>query len=117
MASAFWPTGPGVGANLQDHLELYIQMAATQPVSLYRYWNLLGKAYVGARWLFTSTGPGASNQFEARGSSGRPPGVEYPDIQFHFLPLAVRYDGKAAAGGARVSGACGADAVQKRGAA
>jgi choline dehydrogenase len=58
---------PGVGANLQDHLELYVQMSATQPVSLYRYWNLLGKAYVGARWLFTRTGPGASNQFESTG--------------------------------------------------
>ena len=56
---------PGVGANLQDHLELYIQMAASQPVTLYTYWNLLGKAYVGARWLLNRTGPGASNQFES----------------------------------------------------
>ncbi len=89
----------GVGQNLQDHLEMYIQMAATQPVSLYRYWNLLGKAYVGARWLFTRTGPGASNQFESTGFIRSREGVEYPDIQFHFLPLAVRYDGQAAAEG------------------
>ena len=90
---------PGVGANLQDHLELYLQMAASQPVSLYRYWNLLGKAYVGARWLFTGTGPGASNQFESCGFIRSEAGIAYPDIQFHFLPIAVRYDGRAAAEG------------------
>ncbi|TCM84539.1 choline dehydrogenase [Rhodovulum steppense] len=90
---------PGVGRNLQDHLELYIQMAASQPVTLYRYWNLAGKALVGARWLFTRTGPGASNQFESAGFIRSRPGVDYPDIQYHFLPLAVRYDGQAAAEG------------------
>ncbi|MEM8629673.1 MAG: choline dehydrogenase [Pseudomonadota bacterium] len=90
---------PGVGANLQDHLELYIQMAATQPVSLYKYWSLAGKAWVGARWLATRTGPGASNQFESAAFIRSAAGVEYPDIQFHFLPLAVRYDGQAAAEG------------------
>ncbi|ETX29268.1 choline dehydrogenase [Roseivivax isoporae] len=90
---------PGVGANLQDHLELYIQMAATQPVSLFRYWNLLGKAYVGARWLFSRTGPGASNQFESAAFIRSRAGVAYPDIQYHFLPIAVRYDGQAAAEG------------------
>jgi choline dehydrogenase len=90
---------PGVGRNLQDHLELYVQMAARVPVSLYRYWNLLGKAYVGARWLLTRTGPGASNQFESAAFIRSAAGVEYPDIQFHFLPIAVRYDGKAAAEG------------------
>ncbi|MFZ5965108.1 choline dehydrogenase [Thalassococcus sp. BH17M4-6] len=90
---------PGVGQNLQDHLELYIQMAATQPVSLFKYWNLLGKAYVGARWLFRGDGPGASNQFESCAFIRSQTGVEYPDIQYHFLPLAVRYDGKVAAEG------------------
>ncbi len=90
---------PGVGGNLQDHLELYIQMKATQPVSLFKYWNLLGKAYVGARWLFTRTGPGASNQFESAAFVRSKPGVAYPDIQYHFLPIAVRYDGQAAAEG------------------
>jgi len=90
---------PGVGSNLQDHLELYIQMAASQPVSLYKYWNLAGKAYVGARWLFTKTGPGASNQFESCGFIRSRAGISYPDIQFHFLPIAVRYDGQAAAEG------------------
>jgi choline dehydrogenase len=90
---------PGVGGNLQDHLELYIQMAASQPVSLYKYWNIFGKAYVGARWLFTRTGPGASNQFESAAFIRSKAGVKYPDIQYHFLPIAVRYDGKAAADG------------------
>lgn len=90
---------PGVGQNLQDHLEVYVQAASKQPVSLYRYWNLLGKAYVGARWLFTKTGPGASNQFESCGFIRSRAGVEYPDLQIHFLPIAVRYDGQTAAEG------------------
>jgi choline dehydrogenase len=90
---------PGVGANLQDHLELYIQMAASQPVTLYKHWNLLGKALIGAQWLFTKTGLGASNQFESAAFIRSRAGVQYPDIQYHFLPIAVRYDGKAAAEG------------------
>ncbi len=90
---------PGVGQNLQDHLEMYIQMAATKPVSLYTYWNLLGKAALGAQWLFTRKGLAASNQFESTGFIRSRPGIRYPDVQFHFLPLAVRYDGKIAAGG------------------
>jgi choline dehydrogenase len=89
----------GVGQNLQDHLELYIQMAASQPISLYKYWNLFGKAWVGANWLFGRRGPGASNQFESAAFIRSQPGVSYPDIQYHFLPLAVRYDGQAAAEG------------------
>jgi choline dehydrogenase len=89
----------GVGQNLQDHLELYIQAAASRPVSLYSYWNLLGKAYVGARWLLTRTGPGASNQFESAAFIRSAAGVDYPDIQYHFLPIAIRYDGKASAEG------------------
>ncbi|RMF35198.1 MAG: choline dehydrogenase [Alphaproteobacteria bacterium] len=90
---------PGVGANLQDHLELYIQQACTRPVSLYRYWNLLGKARVGLEWLLFRTGPGASNQFESCAFIRSAAGVDYPDIQYHFLPIAVRYDGRAAAEG------------------
>ncbi|MBV2358218.1 choline dehydrogenase [Thalassococcus sp. CAU 1522] len=89
----------GVGQNLQDHLELYIQQAATQPVSLFKYWSLLGKAWVGAQWLLRRRGPGASNQFESCGFIRSRAGIDYPDIQFHFLPLAVRYDGKVAAEG------------------
>jgi choline dehydrogenase len=90
---------PGVGQNLQDHLELYIQMAASQPVSLFKYWNLFGKAWVGLQWLLAKRGPGASNQFESAAFIRSQAGVDYPDIQYHFLPIAVRYDGQAAAEG------------------
>lgn len=90
---------PGVGANLQDHMELYLQFAARQPITLYKYWNLWGKAWVGAQWLFTGSGPGATNQFEAAAFIRSEAGIPYPDIQFHFLPIAVRYDGQAAAEG------------------
>jgi choline dehydrogenase len=85
---------PGVGENLQDHIEVYLQMACVQPVSIYKYYNLLGKAYVGARWLLTRTGIGASNQFEVGGFVRSRVGVEHPDLQYHFFPMAVRYDGK-----------------------
>lgn len=90
---------PGVGQNLQDHLEFYFQYASKQPITLYKYWNLLGKAWVGAQWLFTKTGLGASNQFESAAFIRSDKGVDYPDIQYHFLPIAVRYDGQAAAEG------------------
>lgn len=90
---------PGVGQNLQDHLEFYFQFAAKQPITLFKYWNLLGKAWVGAQWLFTKTGLGASNQFESAAFIRSDKGVDYPDIMYHFLPIAVRYDGQAAAEG------------------
>ncbi len=90
---------PGVGQNLQDHLEMYIQVAATQPVSLYKYWNLFWKGLIGAQWMLTKKGLGASNQFESAAFVRSAAGVDYPDIQYHFLPIAVRYDGKAAAEG------------------
>jgi len=89
----------GVGQNLQDHLELYLQYAASQPITLFKYWNLLGKAWVGAQWLLARKGPGASNQFEACAFIRSRAGVAYPDIQYHFLPIAVRYDGQAVAEG------------------
>jgi choline dehydrogenase len=87
---------PGVGANLQDHLEVYIQRASLRPITLYRHYNLVSKAIIGARWLAFKSGLGASNQFESAAFLRSHAGVDYPDIQFHFLPLAVRYDGKAA---------------------
>jgi choline dehydrogenase len=89
----------GVGQNLQDHLEMYIQVAATQPVSLYKYWNLFWKGIIGTQWMLTKKGLGASNQFESAAFVRSAAGVDYPDIQYHFLPIAVRYDGKAAAEG------------------
>ncbi len=90
---------PGVGQNLQDHLELYIQQAATKPVTLFAYWNLRGKARIGAEWVLWKTGLGSSNQFESAGFIRSRAGVDYPDIQFHFLPIAVSYDGKVSAEG------------------
>jgi len=90
---------PGVGANLQDHMELYIQQASIQPITLYKHWNLFGKALIGAQWLVFKNGLGASNQFESAAFIRSKAGVKYPDIQFHFIPIAVRYDGQAAAEG------------------
>ena len=90
---------PGVGQNLQDHLEFYFQYACKQPITLFKYWNLFGKAWVGAQWLFRKTGLGASNQFESAAFIRSDKGIDYPDIQYHFLPIAVRYDGQAAAEG------------------
>jgi len=90
---------PGVGQNLQDHMELYIQQASIQPITLYKHWNLFGKALIGAQWLVFKNGLGASNQFESAAFIRSKAGVKYPDIQFHFIPIAVRYDGQAAAEG------------------
>ncbi|MBK4215884.1 choline dehydrogenase [Paracoccus caeni] len=90
---------PGVGSNLQDHLEIYMQYKALKPVTLYTYYNLLGKGRVGVEWLLQKTGLGASNQFESCGFIRSSDQVDYPDIQYHFLPLAVRYDGKSAVRG------------------
>ncbi|WP_274424941.1 choline dehydrogenase [Chelativorans sp. YIM 93263] len=88
---------PGVGQNLQDHLELYIQQASLQPITLYSKLNLFSKTMIGAEWLFFKTGLGTSNHFESAAFLRSAAGVEYPDIQYHFLPAAIRYDGKAAA--------------------
>ena len=89
----------GVGQNLQDHLEVYFQLAAKQPITLYKHWNIFSKAVIGAQWLFTKTGLGASNNFESCGFIRSRAGLSYPDIQYHFLPIAVRYDGQASAEG------------------
>jgi len=88
---------PGVGQNLQDHLELYIQQESVKPITLYSKLNLFSKALIGAEWLLFKSGLGASNHFESAAFLRSRPGVEYPDIQYHFLPVAIRYDGKAAA--------------------
>ncbi|MEO0328975.1 MAG: choline dehydrogenase [Pseudomonadota bacterium] len=84
---------PGVGSNLMDHLELYIQQECTQPVSLYSRLNLFSKAMIGLEWLLFKTGDGATNHFEACAFVRSKAGIRYPDIQFHFLPVAIRYDG------------------------
>jgi choline dehydrogenase len=86
---------PGVGSNLQDHIEIYVQHACTQPVSLYPTQKPLAKLGIGLQWLLTSTGAGASNHFEAGGFIRSRAGVRHPDLQYHFLPIAADYDGKA----------------------
>ena len=83
---------PGVGRNLQDHLELYVQQECTQPVTLHAATGLLQKALIGARWMLFRSGPGATNHFEAGGFIRSRAGVRWPDIQYHFLPLAASYD-------------------------
>ena len=88
---------PGVGQNLQDHMELYIQQESLKPITLYSKMNLFSKALIGAEWLFFKTGIGATNHFEAAAFVRSKPGIDYPDIQYHFIPVAIRYDGKAAA--------------------
>ena len=89
----------GVGENLMDHLELYVQYACTKPVSLFPSMSLMGKAAIGVKWLATRKGLGATNHFETGGHIRSRAGLVYPDIQFHFLPLAISYDGKSLASG------------------
>ncbi len=84
---------PGVGENLQDHLEFYFQVACREPITLYSSINPWSRALIGARWILRKDGLGATNHFETCGFIRSRPGVEYPDIQYHFLPMAVAYDG------------------------
>ncbi|WP_349254768.1 choline dehydrogenase [Aromatoleum sp.] len=84
---------PGVGANLQDHLEMYLQYACKQPVSLYPALQPWNQPAIGAQWLFRGTGIGGSNQFEAGGFIRSRSEFEWPNIQFHFLPVAINYNG------------------------
>jgi choline dehydrogenase len=87
----------GVGENLQDHLEFYFQVASREPVTLYSQMNPLSKALIGLRWLMRHDGLGASNHFETGGFIRSRAGVRYPDLQYHFLPMAVSYDGSSLA--------------------
>jgi choline dehydrogenase len=84
---------PGVGENLQDHLEVYVQHACTKPVSMQPALKKWRRPEIGFRWLFLRSGPGASNHFEAGGFCRSNEEVEYPNLMFHFLPVAIRYDG------------------------
>ena len=84
---------PGVGSNLQDHLEVYIQYASKQPVSIGPWLKHRHKPRIGAEWLFLRSGVGASNHFEAGGFIRSNDQVDYPNLMFHFLPIAIRYDG------------------------
>jgi choline dehydrogenase len=88
---------PGVGENLQDHLEFYFQMACTQPITLYSSLGPLSRLRIGLRWLLFKDGLGASNHFETGGFIRSRAGIKFPDIQYHFLPMAVSYDGSSLA--------------------
>jgi choline dehydrogenase len=85
---------PGVGENLQDHLEFYFQVECLRPITLYSAMSPFAKALIGLRWLLRHDGLGATNHFEACGFIRSRAGVRYPDVQYHFLPLAAAYDGK-----------------------
>ena len=87
---------PGVGQNLQDHLEFYFQYKCKQPITLNRKLGLISKGLIGARWLLNRSGLGATNHFESCAFIRSKADVEWPDIQYHFLPAAIRYDGKSA---------------------
>ncbi len=87
---------PGVGGNLQDHLEFYFQFRCKEPVSLNRKLDWWNKLKIGVRWLLKKDGLGATNHFESCGFIRSKAGVEWPDLQYHFLPAAMRYDGKEA---------------------
>ncbi len=89
---------PGVGENLQDHLEVYVQYACTQPVSVAPALQWRNRPWVGLEWLLLKRGPGATNHFEAGGFVRSNDDVAYPNLMFHFLPIAIRYDGSAPAG-------------------
>jgi choline dehydrogenase len=89
---------PGVGENLQDHLEVYVQHSCTQPVSLNPLMKMRSRPWIGLKWIF-GQGPGTSNHFEAGGFARSNEEVNYPNLMFHFLPIAIRYDGTAPAGG------------------
>ena len=88
---------PGVGENLQDHLEFYFQVACKEPITLFSQMSPWRKALIGTRWILTKDGLGATNHFETGGFIRSRAGIEYPDIQFHFLPMAVNYDGSSLA--------------------
>ena len=90
---------PGVGENLQDHLEVYFQYRSRQPITINGHLGSFAKLKIGAQWLLTKSGLGATNHFESCGFIRSRAGVAWPDIQFHFLPAAIRYDGKAAFAG------------------
>ena len=90
---------PGVGENMQDHLEVYVQYACARPVSMQpalKWWN---RPWIGFQWLFFRKGPAATNHFEAGGFIRSNNEVAYPNLMFHFLPLAIRYDGSSPGGG------------------
>ena len=106
---------PGVGENLQDHLEVYCQYRCRQPITLNGRLNALGKAWIGLRWVLGGGGLGSTNHFEAGAFVRSSRAVEWPDVQFHFLPAAVRYDGRQALRGHGFQVHLGANKPKSRG--
>ncbi|WP_026988788.1 choline dehydrogenase [Fodinicurvata fenggangensis] len=106
---------PGVGQNLQDHLEVWVQQMCTQKITLNGWLNPLGQAWIGARWLLFKSGLGASNHFESNGYIRSRAGLKYPDLQYHFLAGAIAYDGSSAAKGHGFQVHLGANKPKSRG--
>ncbi|HKL51549.1 MAG TPA: choline dehydrogenase [Wenzhouxiangellaceae bacterium] len=106
---------PGVGENLQDHLEVWVQLRCTRRITLNGWLNPFGQAWIGARWLLTRSGLGASNQFESNGYIRSRAGLEHPDLQYHFLAGAISYDGSSAVKGHGFQVHLGANKPKSRG--
>jgi choline dehydrogenase len=106
---------PGVGENLQDHLEVYFQYHCKKPITLNSKLNLFSKGLIGVRWILSRTGLGATNHFESCGFIRSRAGLEWPNIQYHFLPAAMRYDGNAAMKGHGYQVHAGVNKVSSRG--
>lgn len=106
---------PGVGENLQDHLEVYFQYHCKKPITLNSKLNLFSKGLIGVRWILSKTGLGATNHFESCGFIRSRAGLEWPNIQYHFLPAAMRYDGNAAMKGHGYQVHAGVNKVSSRG--
>ncbi|WP_341938162.1 choline dehydrogenase [Marinimicrobium sp. C2-29] len=106
---------PGVGANLQDHLEVWVQQRCTQKITLNGWLNPIAQGWIGARWLLTKTGLGASNHFESNGYIRSRPGLKWPDLQYHFLAGAIAYDGSSAVKGHGFQVHLGANKPHSRG--
>ncbi|MEE2802878.1 MAG: choline dehydrogenase [Pseudomonadota bacterium] len=105
----------GVGGNLQDHLEVYFQQSCNEPITLNGKLGKLSQAAIGLRWLLFRTGLGATNHFESGGFIRSSQNVQWPDIQFHFLPGAIRYDGRSALNGHGFQLHVGPNRMQSRG--
>lgn len=106
---------PGVGENLQDHLEVWVQQRCTQKITLNGWLNPIAQGWIGARWLLTKTGLGASNQFESNGYIRSRAGLKWPDLQYHFLAGAIAYDGSSAVKGHGFQVHLGANKPESRG--
>ena len=106
---------PGVGENLQDHLEVYFQYHCKKPITLNSKLNLISKGLIGIQWILAKTGLGATNHFESCGFIRSRAGIEWPNIQYHFLPAAMRYDGNAAMKGHGYQVHAGVNKVSSRG--